>query len=89
MASVRSQKLLARLGESKRNWSDDDLGTILISYGFRARKAKHGTLYKHPVYKELTIMIAKRKNLAPVYAREVERLLNELEERTSEGGSEK
>lgn len=83
MASDRSQKLLDHLRESKRNWSSDDLGTILISRGFRDRKARHGCLYQHTVYKDLIIQIANRKNLAPKYACNVESIINELEKRQS------
>jgi len=81
MRGKRARKLLDRLRESKRNWSSDDLGTILISNGFRVRKARHGSLYQHIVYKDLIVQIANRSDLAPKYASEVERVMDKLEKR--------
>ena len=74
----KADDLIKRLRLTKRNWSDTDLGTILLGKGLKSRRGKHGILYKHPKHNHLTIQIPYRKGVAPVYPKKVLELVEEL-----------
>lgn len=79
----KAEKLLQRLRETKRGFSDGDLWTILLYKGFRYRDGNH-TVYEHPDHPDLTAVIARGKELHPKYAKWVAYLVEELERRQAE-----
>ncbi len=85
MAS-KAQKLLQRLRQTKRGWSARDLHTILVNAGFEWRESGH-RVYRHPVHRELgSYPIPREKDLAPQYARDVLRRVEEVERREDQQG---
>jgi hypothetical protein len=85
MAS-KAQKLLKRLQQTKRGWSARDLHTILVNAGFEWRESRH-RVYRHPAYPDLgSYPIPRENDLAPQYARDVLRLVEEIKRREKQQG---
>lgn len=81
MPSGKTASLLERLKNTSRNWSQSDLGFLLSDHNFESRRGRHGILFVHRVHRDLIIMIANGNSLAPDYAQDVRKLLEELEVR--------
>lgn len=72
----KAQKLLGRLRETKRGWNYRDLHAVLVDAGFDFRDSGH-RVYRHPEYPDLgSYPIPRGNDLAPGYARDVERLVD-------------
>lgn len=82
----KAQKLLQKLRDTKRGWNYRDLHTVLRGAGFEWRESKH-RVYRHPEHPELgSYPIPRDDDLAPQYARDVERLVDAVT--PQEGGNE-
>jgi hypothetical protein len=83
----KAEKLLERLSQTSRGFSDRDLWTILTSKGFRSREGNH-TVYEHSEHPDLVTVIPQGRELHPKYAKWVKGLLVELARRQApnEGG---
>ena len=59
--TASARKLLARLRDTKADWSPRDLFQVLIGHGFtRKKEARHGTFFEHPAYPADTTVIIPR-----------------------------
>lgn len=88
MAS-KKEKLRARLAATKPGWSHRDLFKLLAAHGFVSREGSKHTVYQHEQHTDLTLVAPRAREMLPVYLREAERLLDELDQRskTKGGGS--
>lgn len=76
-----AKKLLDKLRETKRNWSCDDLTTILEGAGFKWRDSGH-RVFTHQIFSELgSYPIPRDDGLPPAYAKDVERCVDKALER--------
>lgn len=77
----KARKLLEKLRETKRNWTCSDLTTILEGAGFEWRDSKH-RVFRHSEFSDLgSYPIPRTDELAPVYAKDVLRCVEEAIER--------
>lgn len=73
----KATKLLRKLRNRKRNWTCDELTTILEGVGFEYRESGH-RVFKHPEFPELgSYPLPRSDELAPAYAKKVEELVDE------------
>ncbi len=72
------EKLLERMLATKAGWSNLDVDSLLTSFGFTFREAKHGRLYSHSKYPQLVLNVAHRKELAKPYISAAIRLIRNL-----------
>ena len=73
----KERKLLDKLRQTRRNWSCGDLTTILQGTGFEWRDGKH-RVFRHPEFPDLgSYPIPRSEGLAPAYARDVLRLVED------------
>lgn len=81
------EKLLAKLRQTKRNWSSGDLHTILKGVGFEWHDSKH-RVYRHPDFPDLGSYPLPRgyDPLAPAYAKKVLELADSVLAAQGEGG---
>lgn len=74
-------RLIQRMAQTKRGFSDEDLRTILVGRNFRVREGKH-SVYEHPDHPDLTAIIPRTvSDLHPKYVKWVASLLEELDRR--------
>ncbi len=73
-----ANKLLARMRASKAGWSQADLESLYLGFGFRYREGKRHRLYFHPKHPELFATVARQSPLAKGYIIHAIRLIERL-----------
>ena len=80
------EKLLVRMRASKADWSEKDIETLLVSFGFQFREGGKHRFFYHPKYPQLYMTVARHSHLAKGYVSTAVRLIDQLKELEIQNG---
>ena len=81
-----AEKLLSRMRASKSGWSDRDLESLYLGFGFQFREGSKHRFYFHPKYPQLYATVARHNPLAKGYIAKAVRLIDQLKQLESSNG---
>ena len=81
-----AERLLSRMRASKSGWTDKDLESLYLGFGFEFREGSKHRLYYHPTYPELYAAVARHNSLAKGYVATAVKLIDCLRQRESTNG---
>jgi len=75
-----AEKLLSRMRASKSGWSQKDMESLYLGFGFQFREGANHRFYSHPKYTELFATVARHNSLAIGYVTTAIKLIEKLKE---------
>lgn len=81
-----AERLLSRMRASKSGWSDKDIESLYLGFGFEFREGSKHRFYYHPTYPELYATVARHNPLAIGYVATAVKLVDRLKQKESTNG---
>lgn len=81
-----AERLLARMRATKSDWSDKDLESLYLGFGFEYREGSKHRFYYHPAHPQLYATVARHNPLAKGYVATAVRLIDLLNQLEADNG---